>query len=163
MDTVHSSVWGRNSLPVESYAVEVGNCNTDHCPIHGVWLSWQSWTVCSATCGPGVSQRRRRCLPPTYGGNECGEDDHESIMCADSECENIAVKFEPMIEEETYTESDRRTSAQMIGSSAILMIAISAALILIVDATSIRRHFGYMKANLESRFGSVSNNEPTQQ
>ena len=55
-------------------------------------------------------------------------------------------------EEVTFTESDRRTSAQMIGSSAIIILVLTGLLILLLDATSIRRHFGYMKANLASLF-----------
>lgn len=30
----------------------------------GVWGPWSSWTDCSQSCGVGVSERRRQCLPP---------------------------------------------------------------------------------------------------
>lgn len=33
-------------------------------PIDGVWSVWGEWSECSQTCGVGVSQRSRTCLPP---------------------------------------------------------------------------------------------------
>ncbi|ELT98648.1 hypothetical protein CAPTEDRAFT_109052, partial [Capitella teleta] len=70
------------------YAIQIDTCNTHHCPINGAWLPWQSWGACSATCGTGVIQRRRECLPPMYGGDECDDDDHQTEMCAEQECES---------------------------------------------------------------------------
>ncbi|XP_038140219.1 thrombospondin type-1 domain-containing protein 4 [Cyprinodon tularosa] len=33
-------------------------------PIDAVWSVWGEWSECSQTCGVGVSQRTRKCLPP---------------------------------------------------------------------------------------------------
>ncbi|XP_034030554.1 ADAMTS-like protein 4 isoform X2 [Thalassophryne amazonica] len=33
-------------------------------PVEGVWSVWGEWSECSQTCGMGVSQRSRTCLPP---------------------------------------------------------------------------------------------------
>ncbi|XP_039973282.1 thrombospondin type-1 domain-containing protein 4 isoform X3 [Xiphias gladius] len=33
-------------------------------PVEGVWSVWGEWSECSQTCGVGVSQRSRKCLPP---------------------------------------------------------------------------------------------------
>ncbi|XP_073341029.1 thrombospondin type-1 domain-containing protein 4 [Pagrus major] len=33
-------------------------------PVEGVWSVWEDWSECSQTCGVGVSQRSRKCLPP---------------------------------------------------------------------------------------------------
>ncbi|KAL2084717.1 hypothetical protein ACEWY4_020235 [Coilia grayii] len=32
--------------------------------LEGVWSPWGEWEECSQSCGVGVSERRRRCLPP---------------------------------------------------------------------------------------------------
>ncbi|XP_030641414.1 ADAMTS-like protein 4 [Chanos chanos] len=32
--------------------------------LEGVWSPWGEWTECSQSCGLGVSERRRKCLPP---------------------------------------------------------------------------------------------------
>ncbi|XP_036931557.1 thrombospondin type-1 domain-containing protein 4 [Acanthopagrus latus] len=33
-------------------------------PVEGVWSVWGEWSECSQTCGSGVSQRSRKCIPP---------------------------------------------------------------------------------------------------
>ncbi|XP_037532557.1 thrombospondin type-1 domain-containing protein 4 [Nematolebias whitei] len=33
-------------------------------PVEGVWSVWGEWSECSQTCGVGISQRSRKCLPP---------------------------------------------------------------------------------------------------
>ncbi|ELU11111.1 hypothetical protein CAPTEDRAFT_161122 [Capitella teleta] len=157
--TVQASNCSRHLLSTDSgldigYAIEVGDCNIDPCPIDGFWLPWQPWGACSGTCGIGVSQRRRLCTEPMYGGNDCGENDHESKLCSEVECAEKIVRIESAIKEVTFTEADKRASAKMIGSSAVLILAISGILILLLDATSIRRHFGYMKSNIQSRLSS---------
>lgn len=33
-------------------------------PVDGVWSAWGEWAECSQSCGVGVAQRSRKCLPP---------------------------------------------------------------------------------------------------
>ena len=37
------------------------------------WSEWKRWNSCSATCGPGLQEWRRRCdcIPPVPGGGHC--------------------------------------------------------------------------------------------
>ena len=62
------------------------------------------------------------------------------------------TKSEPLIVEKTFTEADKRTSAKAIGSTAIVMLVITASAILLLDGTTITRHFAYMRKNIRSRF-----------
>lgn len=32
--------------------------------LEGVWGAWSEWVECSQSCGVGVSERRRQCMPP---------------------------------------------------------------------------------------------------
>ena len=154
------------------YKLEVGSCNTNICPIEGLWASWQPWGDCSATCGGGLRRRTRSCIGPFHGGYECGDDNYEVQRCSEENCEYLYCKSgsnirsghfistgpesrkkgKELLPEVAYTEADRRTSAQAIGGSAIILLAIMGTIFLLMDLTSLRRHLGYMKRNLRSRF-----------
>ncbi|KAK7101588.1 hypothetical protein V1264_019947 [Littorina saxatilis] len=49
------------------------DCNEQPCPVDGAWSTWSEFTLCSATCGPGVKRRVRACDSPSpaNGGKEC--------------------------------------------------------------------------------------------
>ncbi|KAA0702887.1 Thrombospondin type-1 domain-containing protein 4 [Triplophysa tibetana] len=51
-DTAEKQVTGRRSRQAEEEGLE------------GVWGPWSEWVECSQTCGVGVSERRRHCMPP---------------------------------------------------------------------------------------------------
>ncbi|XP_057313717.1 coadhesin-like [Hydractinia symbiolongicarpus] len=48
-------------------------CNTQLCPVHGGWSSWESWSSCSKSCDIGFKRRNRSCNSPEplFGGKEC--------------------------------------------------------------------------------------------
>ncbi|XP_076826637.1 ADAMTS-like protein 4 isoform X2 [Brachyhypopomus gauderio] len=51
-DKNEKSVSGRRSRQVEEEGPE------------GLWSPWSEWAECSQSCGVGVSERRRHCMPP---------------------------------------------------------------------------------------------------
>ncbi|XP_063400308.1 A disintegrin and metalloproteinase with thrombospondin motifs adt-1-like isoform X2 [Mytilus trossulus] len=70
-------------------------CNAMACPIDGGWSSydvWSSWSVCSVTCGGGVTSRSRNrtCSNPVpkYGGKQCIGNEVENVTsdCNISPC-----------------------------------------------------------------------------
>ncbi|CAH8660274.1 unnamed protein product [Heterobilharzia americana] len=62
---------------------EIRACLVSFCPTDGEWGSWTPWSACTATCGAGLSQRRRRCdsPPPSNGGRPCVGEAVEDVMC----------------------------------------------------------------------------------
>uniref|UniRef100_A0A8C1W3P4 Uncharacterized protein n=1 Tax=Cyprinus carpio TaxID=7962 RepID=A0A8C1W3P4_CYPCA len=51
--------------------------------VHGSWSSWSEFSVCSRTCGGGITYRRRQCNNPrpAFGGTMCKEQDTEAELC----------------------------------------------------------------------------------
>ena len=70
--------------PCPGKGFEEKTCDTGlHCPIHGGWSVWGKYSVCSATCGMGLSQRIRVCDNPVpmYGGDICFGDNTQTKEC----------------------------------------------------------------------------------
>ncbi|CAH1776207.1 unnamed protein product [Owenia fusiformis] len=61
-------------------------CNTQPCPVDGVWELFSDWSVCSVTCGGGSRYRTRNCTGPYYGGAECQGDSQETEPCNTNSC-----------------------------------------------------------------------------
>ncbi|KAH9592566.1 hypothetical protein MS3_00004447 [Schistosoma haematobium] len=63
--------------------IDIRPCLVKFCPTDGEWGSWTPWSACTATCGVGLSQRRRRCdsPPPSNGGRSCVGEAVEDVMC----------------------------------------------------------------------------------
>ncbi|KAJ8305885.1 hypothetical protein KUTeg_016430 [Tegillarca granosa] len=61
-------------------------CNTNHCPVDGVFLSWSTWGDCSVTCGHGERWRNRTCDGPYYNGENCTGDWEDRDNCHIREC-----------------------------------------------------------------------------
>ncbi|XP_061186916.1 coadhesin-like [Saccostrea echinata] len=69
---------GGKSCSGSSTKTETQSCNTQHCPIHGGWSTYgtfSKWSECTVSCGGGKTQRSqtRTCTNPSpqYGGNSC--------------------------------------------------------------------------------------------
>ena len=58
-----------------------------HCPVDCKLSDWASWSECSTTCGPGISERSREVsLGAQYGGQDCANDVHQKRYCAQDIC-----------------------------------------------------------------------------
>ncbi|XP_052703574.1 A disintegrin and metalloproteinase with thrombospondin motifs adt-1-like [Crassostrea angulata] len=64
------------------------SCNTNPCPIDGLWASWGSWETCTVTCGGGTQDRFRTCTNPApqYGGADCVDVNNSTQDCNTQVC-----------------------------------------------------------------------------
>ncbi|XP_043551316.1 thrombospondin-2-like [Chiloscyllium plagiosum] len=67
---------------------ETKQCIKAPCPIDGNWSPWSPWSVCTATCGGGLHERKRTCNNPVpkYGGKKCLGDAKDSKICNNNVC-----------------------------------------------------------------------------
>ncbi|XP_069128273.1 SCO-spondin-like isoform X2 [Argopecten irradians] len=61
-------------------------CNSNECPIDGVWELWGAWGECSVTCANGTQWRDRDCIGPFYGGANCTGPYNSSQDCFPRPC-----------------------------------------------------------------------------
>ncbi|XP_056015238.1 SCO-spondin-like [Ostrea edulis] len=64
------------------------SCNTNKCPVDGVWSAWSGYGKCSVSCGGGQQQRTRTCSNPTpeYNGKPCAGDSASVKSCNTKTC-----------------------------------------------------------------------------
>jgi len=62
-------------------------CNTQPCPVDGVWGQWTGWGGCSAWCGDGTQSRtRNKVVIALHGGAPAAGVDQEIQPCLDRMC-----------------------------------------------------------------------------
>jgi len=69
-------------------ASETKECKIKECKVDGGWTTWTKYSVCSKSCGGGVSRRVRFCTNPRpkNGGSYCSGSDMESRSCNPNAC-----------------------------------------------------------------------------
>ncbi|XP_028921851.1 uncharacterized protein LOC103165279 isoform X1 [Ornithorhynchus anatinus] len=62
---------------------ETKECQTENCPVNGMWSPWESWSPCPESCGIGVTRRSRHCTNPAplHGGEDCVGHGYEEGSC----------------------------------------------------------------------------------
>ncbi|KAH3721030.1 hypothetical protein DPMN_063943, partial [Dreissena polymorpha] len=69
-------------------ATKRSTCNTDICPVDGVWSTWSAWSACTVTCGGGTLTRQRACYYPSGvpHGHNCTGNVTEGRTCNTDIC-----------------------------------------------------------------------------
>lgn len=67
---------------------DFSSCNSQPCPIDGAFNEWETWSVCSHSCGGGIKSRIRLCNNPipAFGGKNCSGLYRESSKCNSISC-----------------------------------------------------------------------------
>ncbi|XP_068700145.1 uncharacterized protein [Montipora foliosa] len=54
-------------------STESDSCNSEPCPVNGMYGTWSLWSECDRSCGGGTRVRSRSCTnpPPQFGGSDC--------------------------------------------------------------------------------------------
>lgn len=79
---------GGATCPCAEDMKEIEYCNNDPCPVDGEWSSWGTWSVCSVSCGGGITRRYRQCSDPApaNGGDDCEGPALEVETCYTDPC-----------------------------------------------------------------------------
>eukprot|EP00928_Gymnodinium_smaydae_P095393 TRINITY_DN819_c3_g1_i1.p1 TRINITY_DN819_c3_g1~~TRINITY_DN819_c3_g1_i1.p1 ORF type:complete len:1040 (+),score=62.87 TRINITY_DN819_c3_g1_i1:250-3369(+) len=84
-EKVQEALFGGKSCSGGNY--EYYPCNAQQCPVDCQWDDWQSWSMCSRSCGGGKRYRIRAVkVVPEYGGNLCRGTTREQWSCHTNPC-----------------------------------------------------------------------------
>jgi len=67
----------------EGDIVENDFCETQDCPI---WSDWSTWSLCTNSCGGGITNRERECENGNVGSMGCTGASHEENTCETQLC-----------------------------------------------------------------------------
>ena len=61
--------------------------------VHGGWSAWESWGMCSTTCGVGMRSRKRSCTNPRpyHFKDHCFGESVDYELCNIKSCAGIAI------------------------------------------------------------------------
>ncbi|XP_052221435.1 coadhesin-like isoform X2 [Dreissena polymorpha] len=69
------------------------DCNTQECPVPGLWHEWSVWSLCTVTCGGGTRHRSRTCDVTSFGNltTPCEGPSYEEDNCHTYPCLPLAI------------------------------------------------------------------------
>merc|ERR1712020_447181 len=87
---VEATNGGNPCSSLSGSTTDSSSCQTEPCPVNGVYGEWSEWTDCSASCGGGYQTRTRLCdsPAPAYGGNDCEGASTDCQLCSMEMCIN---------------------------------------------------------------------------
>ncbi|XP_043911487.1 A disintegrin and metalloproteinase with thrombospondin motifs 18 [Protopterus annectens] len=93
MPAAEGTACGANMWCRRGHCVKVGDHGPK--PIHGQWSVWSEWSVCTRTCGGGVTYKERFCNnpKPQYGGLFCQGSNRIYQLCNIQACQTNSVDF----------------------------------------------------------------------
>ncbi|XP_063778882.1 A disintegrin and metalloproteinase with thrombospondin motifs 16 isoform X2 [Pseudophryne corroboree] len=93
MPAAEGTICGHNMWCRKGQCVKYGDVGPR--PTNGQWSDWSAWSLCSRTCGGGVSYKERQCSNPRplHGGKFCEGSSRSFKLCNTQKCPKNSTDF----------------------------------------------------------------------